>query len=274
MARTLPPALPPATKADRVEFRRRLIHALESAGMSGRELERKVGVASGTLAKLHSGKLKLSVRLLREIASVLTVGAETLVADTALEVLLKGAPESKESDALLAARAQIDELRAEAAGLEATVKALRGENAALERALAVANQAERESRLALERLETELAAAKAAVASRTTSQADVERNASDAARSLARAQTELAATRAKLAEVGHAAHAWRTRALQQEQRVLYMEQELVRLQQESMRATSQESGRLLLAGLASLGVGLAIGESSGSRPASKRRRRN
>ncbi len=239
--------------------------ALAAKKLSGRALEKTIGMATGTLSKLYSGRLSLTLRLLKEIASTLAVGPEALVEGTAFASLLTGAPESLESAELLEARGEIDRLRADRAAADAALKTLRDENDGLRRDLAAARDAEAAAKANVERAQAELSRAKAGASTAMTLHGQADRAKEDANHEVAVLRTALIAETSKGAEMARVADGWRKYASERQQRVQYLEVELARARAAAANASSEEAGKLLLASLASLGIGLVIADSSSSR---------
>ncbi len=258
----LPPGPPKITRRDRATFKVRLQRALAVANLSGRALEKKIGMATGTLSKLYSGRLSLTLRVLREITSAMALGPEVLVEGTGLAFLLAGAPESCESAELLAARAEVDRLRAEAAASETTLKELRHENEALRRELTAARDAEASAKDSAERAQAEVSRMKTGAGAAMTLHSQSERARDDALHEAAGLRIALAAEISKSGEMAHVADGWRKQALERQQRAQYLEMELARARNAAVKASSEEAGKLLLASLASLGIGMAIRDSS------------
>lgn len=264
MPNDAPPEAPKITKRDRDRFRANLQRALVAKKLSGRALERRIGMATGTLSKLYSGRLALTLGILREVASELAVGPEVLVEGTALVALLTGAPESAESTELLEARGELDQLRGDRAASEATIRGLRKENEALRRDLAVARDAEATARAGAEKAYAELTRATSGASTAMARHGQAEREKERALQKAAELRTALAAQTAKCNEVAHVADGWRRHAIQREQRVHYLEVQLARAHTAAASASAEEAGKLLLASLASLGIGLVIGDASSS----------
>lgn len=260
-----PPKQAKPTKRDRATFRARLQSELASAGISGRALEKKIGMATGTLSKIFSGRLALTLRVLREIASALGIGPDVLVAETAYTFLLAGAPESEESAELLEARQEVDKLRAERAANEAMMKNLRDENEQLRRDLAAARDLAADAKANAEAAHAE---AKAALATRLSDGRERE----VLAQELSRVRIDLAAERGRVAETARSEDGWRKYAMERHQRAHYLEAELARARAAAATASSEEAAKLLLASLASLGIGLVLGDTSSSTPRGSRPR--
>lgn len=265
-----PPEPPKITKRDRDRFKAHVQRELAAKKKSGRAVEKKIGMATGTLSKLYSGRLALTLRVLREIAAELEVGPEALVKGTALATLLTGAPESSESAELLEARGEIDRLRGERAAGEATVKGLRDENEVLRRELAVARDAEATARANAEKAHAELTRVRTGANTAITLHGQAERAKEGALHEASELRTALAAQTSKCDEIANVADGWRRHAMERQQRVQYLEAELARARTAAATASSEEAGKLLLASLASLGIGLVIGDSSSSSGRSRR----
>lgn len=87
-----------------------------------------------------------------------------------------------------------------------------------------------------------------------------------------RLRRDLAGLDARATQVEGAATAWRNHALERGQRVTYLEAELAAAQAAASKASASESGKLLLASLASLGIGMVLsGDDAPKRPRRKLR---
>lgn len=252
----------PPSDRDRATFKKRLKEALAARAMSGRALEARVGMATGTLSKMYSGRISVTLRHLREIAAVLEIGPEVLVMGTSLAALLTGAPESSESEELLQTKGQIDQLRASLAGSEAIANDLRREVHELKDTIAAlqgkATDAEERARQAKNDLVQVELRASAAEGERACFQTERAAAIEDANRM----RRELAAASAAARANEEAATSWRTFGLKRAHRVQYLEAELAKTRSAAMNASAAEAGRLLLASLTTLGIGYAIGDSS------------
>lgn len=133
---SLPPEPPPITDQDRGTFKERLQRILKEKDISGRRLEKEIAMATGTLSKIYQGRVALSLKMLRDIATALDVPPFQLVEGTALAHLLLGAPDSPEFAELEEARKQIDKLKAEGAEKDATINSLRRSQSEMTLALA------------------------------------------------------------------------------------------------------------------------------------------
>jgi transcriptional regulator with XRE-family HTH domain len=250
-----PPAKRPITASDREIFRERVKEAFAATGMSQRRAEEAIGMARGTISKLFTGKIGLTLKVLREIAAQAKVGPETLVEGTAFAQLLLEAPETPASKELADALAQVDTLRAELAARSATMTELERHQAML-----AAERDELLQRLldaghkndaltaALEQTRTQLTAQEA---SEKTSRAMATWT------GLARdfSVRALAETNAKLQETEKQVAAWRAYALARHQRVDYLESELAKHFVRAQQQPNEEAGRLLLAMIAAFGIG-------------------
>lgn len=347
---SLPPEPPPITDQDRGIFKERLQRILKDKDFSGRRLEDTINMATGTLSKIYRGRVALSLKMLRDIATALDVPPLQLVEGTALAHLLLGAPDSPEFAAFEEARKQIDLLRTEAAGKEATINglrrkqnemqqeltslrkeltaahlgqqeaeekraktatALRDAEAAAEERAATITRLERELDKTRKQLDTakkvadsnkteidqltaengsknstikdlqkQLAAEKKRVeeAMRTAEknaselkelksklslsekqQREAEAQASTLKEDAAALRHELEALNANLAETTKIQDAWRNEALERRKREAYLNAEVERLNAMFQQKDSAEGIKLLLTGLGTLGLGLALG---------------
>jgi transcriptional regulator with XRE-family HTH domain len=123
----LPPQEPTTTitQKDLATFAEQAKRFLMNAGFSQRKAEDRIGAARGTLSKCFSGRLKVTLKLLRELAQVAGVGPEAFVQGTGLVRLLFGAPETPESSELAKAKADVDALRTELAAARAALQSAR-----------------------------------------------------------------------------------------------------------------------------------------------------
>lgn len=257
-----PSVAPHIKPTDLKEFAKRTKAAINRNKTSGRRLEEKIGMATGTLSKLYGGRLRLSLKSLREIASALGLGPELLVQGTSLEHLLAGAPETPASVELLGAREETDRLRGEKAALEAAAENLQHEY----RELANTERGLREQLLIAERNAARRDAEVERARKRTVEVEErlrvCERERREAVQAGRTATTNLQTMTARLAQFTQAVDAWRLHASHFEARARYLEVELAQAQAKAQKATSEEAGKLLLASMASLGIGVVLGDNS------------
>lgn len=164
-------------------FKDRLQRILKDKDLSGRQLEKKVGIASGTLSKIYNGRIALSLKTLREIGTALDTPPQQLVEGTALAHLLLGAPELPKFAELEEARGEIDRLRADGAEKDASINALQqkqnemqGELASLRKELTVAQLGRQEAEKKFAKTETALREAETAADERSVTIKRLERD--------------------------------------------------------------------------------------------------
>jgi transcriptional regulator with XRE-family HTH domain len=260
-----PPPTPPnpdhevPQAEDREAFRERLVAQLKERGMSGRQLENRACLPTGTLSKVYKGRIRLTLKLLLEIVGPLSIGPDLLVVGTRFASLLMGAPASEASKATHELEAEVERLRAELAEKTAVAETCARNAAALE------ERAERaEAQLAEVRVRLEEAEANITILERARDQ--TAKTATHASMLMTGIQTQLDATKAQLAVYADAFQKWMAHAQDRERRVAYLEGELVNLQQKIAKASAEEGGKLLVTGLATLGLGLALGSGGPRRP--------
>lgn len=129
-----------ATSVDRdlVIFRERIKSTLRERGLTGRGLEEKLKLATGVLSKIYSGRIKLSSRLLGQIAGGLGVDPLQLVADTDLESLLTTAVDEPHHGIALEVAERLGELERLLAARDAQLAQAALDNAELRQELAAA----------------------------------------------------------------------------------------------------------------------------------------
>ncbi len=259
---SIPPKLP-VTTADLEIFRDRTRFALTAVGLSQRQAEQKIGMATGTISKLYTGKIQLKLATIRELASLVGVGPETLVEGTGLAHLLLDAPTTLESEQLNEVHAELDRLRAKLAVRDATVLTL--------------EEAAQSARVERERITRQLAAevrkgedlAKTVNGLRAQQVTD-----RSTARSLelarASAAISLIQVKAQLVETERQTIAWREHALARHQRVAYLETELAKQLAASARQSAEETGRLFLSAAAGFGIGTLVTPKTAPPPLARR----
>lgn len=264
-----PPRPPPITPEDRVTLKRRISTHLTELEKSARWLEVEANLATGTLSKLYSpkGRSVLDLRKLKAIADALQVQPVDLVEDTAFAAILLHAPETQEAQEVVALRAQIDDLRTERAALGAEVVHLRSEVETLTKDLVLVTQERDQARE--EKAQAEVRLENVRVESRNhKAQLAIVRIQRDEASKVALRihglEAKAATHTAQIVELGNLAQSWRTYALDRNQRVLQLEGELASWktyaqQLLARQGTKDEFATAFLAGLAGLGIGVAVG---------------
>lgn len=257
------PPKPTVTPADLKVFRERTKAALAAKGLSQRQAETKIGMATGTISKLFTGKITLTLGALQEIAAQAGVGPETLVAGTALAHLLLEAPATPESEKLTEVYAQLDELRVTLAARDATILAVEHEKHTL------GTETERLTRQLVSETKKRESLTKALEEERAQHATE---KAAARASEFARATEALAhvQTKARLAETEKQVGAWRDHALLRHQRVEYLETVLAQQLAAAQKQSVDEAGRLFLTAIAGLGIGAYVGHQSAPKAAPRR----
>jgi transcriptional regulator with XRE-family HTH domain len=259
MSDEMPPSPVPPTGEDRRIFRDRMVAALKSVVLSQRQAEFNIGMARGTISKIYSGRVALSLKTLRELAEQARVEPQDLVSGTGLAQVLLSSPKTPESDQLANAKAEVDRLRTEVAARDASIgqltdqlKASRAELDAVRRVQAE----EKEANVAL----------RAEIDRRSAEQDESKRLAEESAHramTLVNQQRDqtLAEISARLGQTEKQSTAWRTYAIDRNARVGFLETELQKGFLAAHQRSSDEAGRLLLTALAGLGIGAVIAKS-------------
>jgi transcriptional regulator with XRE-family HTH domain len=270
----LPPTPRQPTARDRKVFESRVKARLKEKGTSGRKVEDKIGMARGTLSKLYSGRLGLSSRTLREIAVALDFGPDVMVRGTVFEDLLRSAPASPELDEVVQARRVVDELRGELAAKQARVEALQRDLLAA-RKESIAEKAGRQRDVQelqdrVQRLGIRAHAAEAALEQERNLRPELEASLHEAEEARDRYAQDLDANKQQMVSLSDALTQWRAHAHERSKRVMMLEAQLNQAARQLSQAKGETAAAAILTGLASLGIGAALGVSS--TPSRTRRR--
>ncbi len=253
---------PTITDADRGLLKERLVAHFKDGKTSGRKVEKRIGLPVGTISKICTGRVRLTLKVVKEIADVLAIGPDVLVEGTNFARVLLEAPETDATRELGVARAELDRLRAELAGEAALSARLRADLDAERCGRELAEGASHTAQLKLAASAQELAHAKAALGDGQKQITQSQRAVSGAQQEQGRLQAELDRLTAVSSNWAAQAHKWRESCARAMARVDYLESELATMQATLRKQGKNATGRTLLATLAALGIGVALGGNS------------
>lgn len=260
-------APPKPTAQDRATLRYRIKSLLDRKGTSGRRAEEHLNLATGSLAKIYSGRIQFTRQHLADLSKLLGVMPDEIVVGTAFERLLTASVSSPEQAAAADLAEEISRLRVELEARDAALGQQREEAglAIRDRERLKRELADAEARAA--KTESELVAEheKSKALARALEQSSRERQAADHQRRTA--EENLAAERARLQATQNDATAWRAAAIEHNGRADHLlayaydlEQKLAAARGEADQARSSKGNAALGAGFLAFVAGALLSD--------------
>lgn len=256
-----PPNPPVPSSADRATLRDRLQTMLKDRKLSGRAVEKSIGIGTGTLSKVYSGKMALTHRLLHDLSHLLGVSAESIVEATAFAHLLQTAPPTPSSAEIASLKEELDRARVEKQASDAALDQARRELASMHKELSDTNRVRRAAEDRVTVLESKQAALRDLTARMEEAATVAEQSLQALSGQMSAHEQEHSSALARVDALNKNADDWRRYALDRQQRVVQLEAYVRQLRSQIANDASAAAGAALGTALLGVALGAAIASS-------------